>query len=253
MFVFLKLLLFLFRPLLWIILLFLYSLLTKQIQRKKWSFRLALTMLLFFTNPFPVRWLMSLYEAKPVQLAPTQKFNVGILLGGLVSYSPGDKRGYFNNASDRFIQTAFLYKQGHLNHIIVAAGNGYLTKTRFSEAAFIKEQLVYLGIPADKIYTDGESRNTVENARNTKRITDSARLSGPYLLISSAMHLPRAAKLFRKAGIDAVLYPCDFHSRGGGNNFLDDYFLPSADALSNWENLIKEWAGTVAYAVMGSS
>src|SRR5689334_8995802 len=118
MFVFLKLLLFLFRPLFWIVILSLYALLTRRPQRKKWTFRVALAMLLFFTNPFLVRWLMSMYETKPVQLAPSQKFNVGILLGGMVSYSPEDRDGYFNNASDRFIQTALLYKEGHLNYII---------------------------------------------------------------------------------------------------------------------------------------
>ena len=253
MFVFLKLLLFLFRPLLWIVIAFLFAMLTKHTQKKRWFFRVAMVMLLFFTNPFLVRWLMSLYETKPVHLAATQRFNAGILLGGMVSYSADDKEGFFNNASDRFIQTALLYKEGHLNNIIVAAGSGYITETHFSEAAFIKENLINLGIPSDRIFTDSESRNTLENARNTKRIVDSARIAGPYLLISSAMHLPRAAKVFRKIGIDPVLYPSDFLSRGGGNNFLEDYLLPSSRALNYWENLIKEWIGTVTYAIAGSS
>lgn len=251
MFVFLKLLLFLFRPLIWIVLLFLYALLTKNATRKKRAFQLGFIFLFFFTNPFIIRQLIGAYETQPAQLAPAQKFNAGILLGGLVAYNADENKGYFNNASDRFIQTALLYKQGHIANVIVAAGNGYLTKNSFSEAAFIKEKLVTLGVPPEKIFTDALSRNTLENAQNAKRITDSVRLTGPYLLISSAMHLPRAAKVFRKAGLNVTLYPCDFISKETRNNFFEDGLLPSARSLIYWDNLIKEWIGRVVYSVTG--
>lgn len=254
MFVFLKLLLALFlRPLVWIFLLFLFALLAKNASRKKLAFRAAFGLLIFFTNPFIIATLLKAYEAKPTQLLPSQKFNTGILLGGLVSYSPGDHTGYFNNASDRFIETALLYKQGRINNIIVAAGNGYITENNFNEAGFIKVHLIELGVPAERIYTDSLSRNTLENAANTKRLSDSVHLTGPYLLISSAMHLPRAAKVFRKLGINPTIYPCDFLSRGAANNFLEDYLLPSSAALSRWDNLIKEVAGTMVYLVSGKA
>ena len=251
MFIVLKLFLFLFRPLIWILLLFLYALLTKNLPRKKLAFRTAFVLLLFFTNPFVIHKLIAAYETQPVQLAPSQKFSTGILLGGLVAYNADEDRGYFNNASDRFIETALLYKQGHVENIVVAAGNGYLTKNNFSEAAFIKDKLVQLGIPPEKIFTDGLSRNTLQNAQNAKHLTDSAHLAGPYLLISSAMHLPRAAKVFRKAGINPTLYPCDFLSQETRNNFFEDAVLPSSLALFRWEILLKEWIGTIAYSVTG--
>lgn len=253
MFVLLKLLLHLFRPLIWIVLLFLYALLTKNAKRKRLSFRVGFGVLLFFTNPLLSNLCLKAYEAEPVQLAPTQTYNVGIVLGGLVSYSPDDDAGYFNNVSDRFIQTALLYKGGHIRNIVVAAGNGYPTKNRFTEAGFIKAHLVQLGIPAEKIFTDGESRNTLENAQNTRLVLDSAHLRGPYLLISSAMHLPRAVQVFRKAGVDAAIYPCDFLSRGTGNNLLEDYLLPSSLALPRWDNLIKEIVGRTVYLLTGKT
>lgn len=230
---------------------FLYGLLTRHTKRKGLAFRAGFGMLVFFTNPFVIQKLLGAYEAAPVKLGASQKFNTGILLGGLVSYSPGDRTGYFNNASDRFIETALLYKQGHINNVVVAAGNGYITENNFSEAGFIKARLTQLGIPAQRIYADGLSRNTLENAMNAKHLFDSVHLSGPYLLISSAMHLPRAVKVFRKTGIDPAIYPCDFLSRGGANNFLEDYLLPSSAALSRWDNLIKELVGTVAYTITG--
>lgn len=251
MFAFLKILLHLFHPLFWIVIVFVYALLTKHERRKKIAYRWVFAMLIFFTNPFIIRTLMSAYEAKAARLAPGQKFKAGILLGGLVTYNPYEDAGYFNNASDRFIETALLYKQGHIENIVVAAGNGYPTKNNFTEAGFIKNKLIDLGIPQEHIFIDGASRNTLENAQFSKRIADSVHLSGPYLLISSAMHLPRAAKVFRKAGIDVVLYPCDFLTKGYGDNFLEDYILPSSLAFNRWENLIKELIVSAVYSVSG--
>ena len=253
MFIVLKLLLYLFKPLTWIILIFIYALLAKNLHRKKLAFRITLGLLVFFTNPFIYKTLVAAYEVKPVQLAPSQTFNTAILLGGMVSYNKGEHKGYFNNVADRFIQTALLYKQGHVRTVLVAAGNGHITENNFSEAAFIKDQLIQLGIPADKIYTDSQSRNTMENAEYAKRLADSAGLGGPYLLISSAMHLRRAEKAFRKVGIEPALYPCNFLEQEKGNNFLEDYLMPSSEAFSRWDNLLKEWLGILAYAVTGKT
>ena len=251
MFILLKLLLYLFKPLIWIILLFSYALLTKNLRRKKIAFRVTFALLLFFSNPFIIKQLMAAYEIAPVKLAASQTFNAGIVLGGMVSYDAAEDEGHFNNVSDRFIQTALLYKQGHIRNIIVAAGNGYITKNNFSEAVYIKEHLVQLGIPAERIFTDSKSRNTLENAMYTKQLADSTSLSGPYLLISSAMHLRRAERVFRKMGIQPTLYPCNFLAQDKGNNFLEDYILPSSDAFYKWDNLIKELIGTLAYVITG--
>lgn len=184
-------------------------------------------------------------------MSTLSKYNTGILLGGMVAYNKYDDQGYFNPAADRFIQTALLYKTGHINNVIVAAGNGYITKNNFREALFIKQRLVELGIPAEKIFTDTSSRNTLENARFSKKIIDSFHIQGPYLLISSAMHLPRAQLVFKKAGVNSDLYPCDFVSKEISNNFLEDYILPSALAMNHWDNFIKEILGTVVYKITG--
>ena len=207
--------------------------------------------MLFFSNPFFIRQIISIYEVKPIQLPADAKYNAAIVLGGFVSYNKKDDRGYFNASSDRFIQTALLYKQGHVNKIIVAAGNGYIVKHDFKEAIFIKQRLVALGIPGEDIYTDSTSKNTFENAVNAKKIVDSLHLQDPFLLVSSAMHLPRAKLVFAKQGMNVVPYPCDFDSKNVGNNFIEDYLLPSGLALNRWDNLIKEIAGVTVYKITG--
>ena len=134
-----------------------------------------------------------------------------------------------------------------IRHILVPAGNGYMVQHNFTEASFIKERLFQLGIPDTAILVDGLSRNTLENAINAKKILDAARFPGPFLLVSSAMHLPRARLAFEKLGVHVVPYPCDFSSKAVGNNLLEDYLLPSAVALNKWDNLLKEIAGILVY------
>jgi uncharacterized SAM-binding protein YcdF (DUF218 family) len=248
-----KLFLLLLKPLTWILILFMIALLTKNLKRRKRLLLTAFFLLIFFSNPFFFRLLARTYEKKPVILTSNEKYEAGIVLGGFVSYNVKTQEAFFNPASDRFIETALLYKKGNIGKIIVAAGNGYVVKHNFQEASFIKDRLVELGIPREDIFTDGLSRNTYENAINSKKICDSIHLSGPFLLISSAMHLPRAENLFIKQKLDIRSYTCDFMAKNIANNLWEDYLLPSSLAINNWDIFIKELFGLVIYKIMGKA
>jgi len=251
MFVLLKVLLFFLRPIVWIVAIFIIALLQSNATRKQLLFKLGLLFLVVFSNPYIIRQVLYYYEEKPFTPGTNAHYSAGIVLGGFVSYNKKDDKGYFNAASDRFIQTALLYKKGTIDRIIIAAGNGYITKHDFKEANFIKANLVTLGIPEEKILTDSSSRNTLENAINSRAIIQGEGLRGPFLLISSAMHLPRAKLAFEKQHVQVTPYPCDFDSKNVGNNFIEDYLLPSSLALNKWENLIKEIAGITVYKITG--
>jgi len=253
MFILLKVLLFFLRPIIWVLFILLAAWYTKNQKRKRVLFISGVLLLLFFSNPFIIQQVISAYELKPVELTPAARYDAGIVLGGFVSYDKKDDKGYFNAASDRFIQTALLYKKGHINKIIVAAGNGYIVKHNFTEAAFIQQHLVALGIPKEVILIDGLSKNTLENAVRSKRLTDSIQLRAPFLLISSALHLPRARMVFSKLGMQVIPYPCDFDSKNVGNNFMEDVLLPSGLALNKWDNFIKEIAGIIVYKIRGKA
>jgi uncharacterized SAM-binding protein YcdF (DUF218 family) len=210
-------------------------------------------MLLFFSNPFFFRLLAKGYERKPVILGENEKYQAGILLGGFVSYNVRTGEAYFSEASDRFIETALLYKTGRISKVIISGGNGYVVKHDFQEASFAKDHLIQLGIPGEDIFTDGLSRNTYQNALNTKKICDSLHFTGPFLLISSAMHLPRAEALFTKQKLAVRSYPCDFITQNIANNFWEDYLVPSAYTLSQWDLLIKEVSGLLIYKIIGKA
>ncbi len=122
-----------------------------------------------------------------------------------------DKQVYYGEAADRFIQTAQLYKTGHIGKIIIAAGSGSMLQDKpFREADFAQEQLTNLCIAPGDVFADRNSRNTIENAMNAKKIIDSLQLKPPYLLITSAIHMPRALRTFKKAGLEVKPFPAAF-------------------------------------------
>ena len=248
-----KLFVLLLKPLTWILVIFLIALLSKNLKRKKRLLLVVFFLFLFFSNPFFFRILAKQYEEKPVVLKENEQYQAGIVLGGFVSYKIKTNQAFFNPASDRFIETALLYKTGHITKIIVSGGNGFVVKTDFAEASFVKDRLVELGIPQKDIFTDGLSRNTYQNAVNTKKICDSLHLNGPLLLISSAIHLPRAESLFIKQKLIVRSYPCDFITQNIANNFWEDYLLPSSFTLVDWDILIKEVTGLLIYKITGKA
>jgi uncharacterized SAM-binding protein YcdF (DUF218 family) len=199
-----KLFLLLLKPLTWIIVIFLIAMISKNLEEKK--ILVTAVLLLLFSNPFFFRILAKAYEKKPVILHSNEKYAEAIVLGGFVSYNVKTDEAYFNPASDRFIETALLYKRGNIGRIVIAAGNGYVVKNNFQEASFITDWLVELGIPQEDIFTDGLSRNTYENAVNSKRSAIPCILTGHSSdFISHA--LAKGGKLIHKTETGYSLLP----------------------------------------------
>lgn len=251
MFLLTKILSLLLKPVILIVVLSIIAMIIKNPKRKKRLLITSFAGLIFFTNPFIYYTVAISYAAKPVTL--TKTYSVGIVLGGFLSYSPSRDQGRFSQACDRFIQTALLYKKGNIQKIIYTGGNGYAPGQDIQEATYIKNQFILLGIPAEDVYIEPHARNTYENAINTSRMVDSLKLSGPYVVITSAMHIPRAKRLFEKTGMNIVPYPSDFNTTNTANNFWDDYLIPSSFVLYNWESVIKEIVGLLVYKLIGKA
>jgi uncharacterized SAM-binding protein YcdF (DUF218 family) len=180
------------------------------------------------------------WQPAPTVLSPGKTYSCGIVAGGFAS-PDAHAHGYFNLAADRFIEIMKLYKTGHIQHILISGGNGKPESNGFREGAWVKEQLVQMGIPDSVVFTEDRSDNTAENALNTKQVLDSLQLKPPYLLVTSAYHIPRAALIFKKAGIKVVPYPCNYTDGRGGSEWGD--FIPRPSVLMSWETYLKETFG----------
>jgi uncharacterized SAM-binding protein YcdF (DUF218 family) len=128
--------------------------------------------------------------------------------------------------------------------ILVTGGDSRIIKRSvYNEADFISANLQDLHIPAADIMVENSARNTIENAKFSKQLLDSTGDKGPYLLVTSALHMPRALRIFRKQGLDVSPYPCNFTVVQYNTRLNLDNFVPSGASLYAWKILLKEWIG----------
>ncbi len=74
------------------------------------------------------------------------------------------------------------------------------------ETAAMRAVAEELGVPAGKMIEESESRDTEDHPRYLKPILGEK----PFLLVTSAVHMPRAVGLFRNQGYDPIVAPVDF-------------------------------------------
>ena len=96
-----------------------------------------------------------------------QKFDAGILLGGMISLSSTDDHIQFNEYNDRLLNTIELFHKGVIKNIIITGASGSLSSD-MKEADILKSFLTRIGIPREKIIVENQSKNTHENATFTE-------------------------------------------------------------------------------------
>ena len=102
-----KLLTFLIKPIIWVLILLICSLIFKS-KRKKILYITFFSFYLF-TNSFIADSCSRLWEIP--RFHPTETYDVGIVLGGIADYDKITKAHNFNKHADRIIDTQQLYHQ----------------------------------------------------------------------------------------------------------------------------------------------
>lgn len=249
-FLFSKILSFLIKPLVWVLVLMVIGILLKNPKRKKVAHILALLVFLVFTNGFLSNAILKLWELDPVPINELAQYETGIVLTGVVNteIKPQD-RVYFHKGADRVTHAAQLYLQGKIKKIVISGGTGKVIEYEddIPEAEKIVDYYRLIGIPWEDLIIDSKAQNTRQSAENCKLILDKMYPDGRHLIVTSAFHQRRSMACFRKVGLSADPFPCDFYTDRSGEFNFSSLFLPSVVALSRWELMIKEWVGMVAY------
>lgn len=108
-----------------------------------------------------------------------------------------------------------------------------------------------LGVPQDRIATTGAVANTQEEANGVAALLRGRRAGLTHvLLVTSAFHMPRARRLFERAGLVIVPFPVDFQRAAGSRLGLMD-LLPSAVGLKKTQAMLHELYGRLFYRVTG--
>jgi uncharacterized SAM-binding protein YcdF (DUF218 family) len=225
-------------PACWIFILLVWRYVAKLRSTKKRLAIAAILVFILFSNEALFKTIVNAWQPKLASLQ--HQYEAGIVLGGMSGFDRY-KRGFFRDAEDRFYQACKLYYAGTIKKIVVTGGT--VAKDKPEEADFIKAEMMSIGVKSEDIITETRSKTTRENALYTKQIIDSLHIPGPYVLITSAEHIPRASKLFRNVGLPVIPYPCSYEVIDEKLT-LDDYLLPKLQTFEAWQRFLKEVIGT---------
>jgi uncharacterized SAM-binding protein YcdF (DUF218 family) len=240
-----KILDFLLQPLCWIFLLLGFAYFTRFSKR---LIAITIALLLVMTNGWFVNQCYLAYETPQTTLKKPYQWCI-ILGGGMIRSGEGYRTG---ETADRFVQPLLLYKKGMVKKLLITGGNVNIKGLKIDdtqESKKVKEVLIAMGVAEKDIYLEEKARNTHENATYTKKML-TPYLAEEMVLVTSAMHMPRAKACYIKEGFRVVVYPADIKKKDTTSGILD-LVIPQERNLSKFAELIREMAGFVIYKVVG--
>lgn len=173
-----------------------------------------------------------------------------LVLGGAVIPGLSAVRGQvaLNDGAERMTAAVLLAQRYPEARIVFSGGSSILGATA-TEAQAARQFFSSFGLPASRIVFENRARNTVENARY------SYELVGPnegdtWLLVTSALHMPRAVGAFRGAGWSVIPYPVDYQSARRPAPIVDLSY-DVIEELVQLDRVVTEWVALVAYRAFG--
>lgn len=147
-----------------------------------------------------------------------------------------------NEAAERLLAGAILAHRFPTRPIILTGGGRGAEPEALTGRRFLRET----GIEATRIRLETQSRNTYENATLAHPL---AQEDGVWILITSAVHMPRAMNTFQAKGWDVQPYSTDYITDQEGG--LANYKWDMAENISLFNHVSKEWIGLLVYKLKG--
>ncbi|MBL6751446.1 MAG: YdcF family protein [Nevskia sp.] len=194
------------------------------------------------------KWLAGPLEARfPARPPPADVYGI-VILGGAIDPVASERLGHvsLDRAAERMTEAVALARRFPQARLLFSGGSGLLLdRTDAREADAARRLFESMGLGADRVLYERDSRNTWENAVFSRRLAN-PQAGQVWLLVTSAWHMPRAMGCFRKAGWNVQAHPVDF--AGAGSRWAG--FEPGTE-LSQVALAEKEWIGLLAYHLLG--
>jgi uncharacterized SAM-binding protein YcdF (DUF218 family) len=190
-------------------------------------------------------------SATPLPIADA----IVILSGGLEDRIPPRTGIEVSEAGDRVLHAWRLFRDGLAPRVICTGGTGTGGAEGTPAAEVISQFLQELGVPENAITVEKLAKDTHEHAVNLGPVFTGGGIH-QVLLVTSAMHMPRAVASFRKScpGINFIPAPCDFRVVAGPPQPWYRSlaaFIPTPSQLSVFTDAAHEYLGLVKYYFKG--
>lgn len=140
-----------------------------------------------------------------------------------------------SSSAFRVLEAAGIFREANADIIITGFGD---------VPALMKEVLVSTGIPENRVFVENSSINTFESATNVSSIIGGR----PFILVTSAGHMPRSVLVFSKLGMVPVPAPTDYFTH---KNHMEVSYLPSPLHLNYSDLAVHEYAAIAYYRLRG--
>ena len=174
--------------------------------------------------------------------------DAAVVLGGAVSAAqpPHKPQFHLSGAADRVWHAGLLYRAGKVRRLVLSGGNQPGFEWMHPEAEAMREMLRVMGVPDSAMTLDTHSSNTRENAGYSVKLVQEIG-AHRVLLVTSAMHMPRAMAIFQVAfrGTGVTLIPAS--TDAGTSSVVVPasvwQWLPDVGSLAWSSRAIKEYLG----------
>jgi len=195
----------------------------------------------------------------PPEEVPTAE--VIVVLGGATKTADYPRQTVeLGEAGDRALYAAWLYHQGKADHLLLTGGNVFTDTliTKPPEAEDMLAVMQMFNVPEQAIWLETESRNSYENALFSRPLLAEKGIN-TILLVTSAIHMPRAVALFEKQGFEVIPLPTDFVVTQQGWQAITrpsilaqlGNVLPVVENLQLTTSAMKEYLGLLVYRLQG--
>jgi len=176
--------------------------------------------------------------------AGVNHFDVVVVLGGGVSDNQYLQETIpSNRTASRLLYAVQVFRKTGARYL-VCAGKGF---GRTSEAAVMANAAERLGIPPTSIKIDPDSNDTWEHAEDlNKMFQDKSIRIG---LVTSAYHMKRSEREFRKYFSQVIPLPSDYLYSSSSLSIIT--FLPRSDNLYKFSTALHEMIGVAWYRIKG--
>lgn len=185
-------------------------------------------------------------DSKPFKDGQVKADAIVVLGGGVADISwvglPDDPSG---TSLARLVKGIVLYRKLHLP-VVLVGGNGDPSRGVTADADAMERIAREVGVPPKDLLVENKSRNTVEGARALGGLIKGRRI----ILVTSAYHMKRAARMFRKQGFDVIPAPTAYIS---AQREITPYsFIPNAGSLYSSSSACAEYISLSWYRLTGS-
>ena len=133
-----------------------------------------------------------LYSEQNIDLIPEKR--VGLVLGTTMRLPGGRINQFFKNRID----AAFaLYQAGKVDFLLVSGDN---SRKDYDEPNDMRQSLVNMGIPEDRIYCDYAGFRTLDSVIRAKKVFNATEIT----IISQEFHVERALYIAHQKGMNAM-------------------------------------------------